>query len=55
MSRRLEDVLQNEQISIDQLENILEEDDLFQLEEREKSVAEVFSQVDADGNGAISK
>ena len=39
----------------DNLEQLFSDEDFFQLEEREKSIGEIFSGIDIDGNGAISK
>ena len=48
-------MLQQEQIFSEHLENLFDEDDFYQLEEREKSIGEIFNGIDTDGNGAISK
>jgi hypothetical protein len=55
VSRRLDEVLKQDVIYQDNLEQLFSDEDFFQLEEREKSIGEIFSGIDIDGNGAISK
>ena len=48
-------MLRQELVYPELLENLFDENDFYQLEEREKSIGEIFSGIDIDGNGAISK